>query len=101
MSWQGGECDPPVESKLAHRLQDVDLPRLSELLAADAADDETACPPNPCTERTHVTVFVCENIPANEYNSDSLRRKSVDISDILLSSFASFKEVKDCICTCL
>lgn len=47
--------DPPVQSKLTHRLQDINLSRLSELLAADAADDETTCPPYTCTEMTEDT----------------------------------------------
>lgn len=40
----------PVESKLTHRLQDVDLSCFSELLTADTAGYETTCPPYTCTE---------------------------------------------------
>lgn len=44
-------CGPvPVEPELTNRLQDVDLIRVSELLTADAADDETARPPDPRTD---------------------------------------------------
>lgn len=37
-------CYSPVQPELTHRLQDVDLPGLSELLAADAAHNETTRP---------------------------------------------------------
>lgn len=40
------DCDQPVQAKLTHRLQDVHLLRLPQLLAADAAGDEAARPPD-------------------------------------------------------
>lgn len=43
-------CYSPVQSELTHRLQDVHLPGLSELLAPDAAHDETARPSYACAE---------------------------------------------------
>lgn len=48
-----GDCfHPPVQAKLRHDLQDVDLSGFSELLTADAAGYETPGPPYTCTERT-------------------------------------------------
>lgn len=54
MFWTHREqrCDQPVQAKLTHRLQDVSLPRLPELLATDAAGNKTASSPYACTERT-------------------------------------------------
>lgn len=46
---EGGRYSP-VQSELAHHFQDVDLPRLSELPAPDAAHNETARPSYACTE---------------------------------------------------
>lgn len=47
---RGGGRYSPVQSQLAHHFQDVHLPRLSELPAPDAADDETARPSDACAE---------------------------------------------------
>lgn len=43
-------CYSPVQSELTHRLQDVNLPGLSELLAPDAAHDKTTRPSYACAE---------------------------------------------------
>lgn len=52
MRTSGTGRDQPVQAKLTHRFQDVHLPRLPQLLAADAAGDEAARPPDTSTGRT-------------------------------------------------
>lgn len=79
MFWTHKEqhCDQPVQAKLTHRLQDVSLPRLPELLTTDAAGNETASSPYACTERTK------HGWANNSYTINSQKTKKRNLSTFL------------------